>query len=123
MAEGEAQAEKFRLETIASGEAERIRTLAEAQAEAITKVSEAMARGGESYLRVRQLELLPQIAPSIAGALANARLINVSNTGNAASGATEQITAVLQTMLTAQLLKDGLGSSPASTELAESDRS
>jgi flotillin len=93
--------------TIAQGEAERTRVLAAAQAEAIQKVNEAIAKGGDSYLKLKQLELLPEIAPQIAQALAHARLINISN-GDAAEGATSQITAVMQTVLAANLLKDGL---------------
>lgn len=111
---GKAEAERLRLTTIALGEAERTRVLAIAQAEAIDKINAAIARGGEGYFRLRQLEMLPQIVPDIAAALARARLVNISGTGNAADGATNQITAVLQTVLSAQLLKEGLGNMPDS---------
>jgi flotillin len=107
-AQGEADAERVRLITIAQGEAERTRVLAAAQAEAIRTINQAIAQGGDSYLKLKQLELLPQIAPQIAQALAQARLINISGTGNAAEGATSQITSVLQTVLAANLLKEGL---------------
>jgi flotillin len=107
-AQGKAEAERARLVTTAQGEAERTRVLAAAQAEAIQKVNDAIARGGDAYLRLRQLEMLPQIAPDIAGALAQARIVNISTSGDAAEGATNQITGVLQTVLAAQLLKEGL---------------
>jgi flotillin len=107
-AQGEADAQRVRLITIAQGEAERTRLLATAQAEAIRMINQALAQGGNSYLKLKQLELLPEIAPQIAQALAQAKLINISGTGNAAEGATSQITAVLQTVLAANLLKEGL---------------
>ncbi|HEY2370667.1 MAG TPA: hypothetical protein VGH87_29940, partial [Polyangiaceae bacterium] len=74
-AQGEADAERVRLITIAQGEAERTRVLAAAQAEAIRTINEAIAQGGDSYLKLKQLELLPQIAPQIAQALAQAQAI------------------------------------------------
>lgn len=110
-AQGEADAERVRLITIAQGEAERTRVLAAAQAEAIRTINQAIAQGGDSYLKLKQLELLPQIAPQIAQALAQARLINISGSGDAAAGATSQITQVLQTVLAANLLKEGLAES------------
>lgn len=105
---GMAEAERVRLTKIAEGEAERMRVMAEAQAEAIRKVALAIAQGGDAYLKLRQLEMLPEIAPQIAQALAQAKLVNISGTGDAAEGATNQITSVLQTVLAAQLLKEGL---------------
>lgn len=113
-AQGRAEAERVRLITTASGEAERTRVLADAQAEAIRKVNEAIAQGGDAYLKLRQLEMLPQIAPQIATALAQARIVNISG-GDAAEGTTSQITGVLQTVLTAQLLKEGLDGRPPAT--------
>src|SRR5262249_21853031 len=107
-AQGQAEAERVRLTTVAAGEADRIRILAAAQAEGIEKVNEAIARGGEGYLRLKQLEMLPTVAPEIARALAQARIVNISGDGHGAEGATGQITSVLQTVLTAQLLKEGL---------------
>ena len=97
----------------AQGEAERTRLLAIAQADAIDKINAAIGRGGEAYLRLRQLEMLPQIAPAIAHALGQAKLINISGSGDAADGATQQIMNVMQTVLSAQLLKDGLANVPA----------
>jgi len=107
---GKAEAERGRLITVAEGEAERIRVLANAQAQAITQVTQAMAAGGEAYLKLKQLELMPVIAPAIAEALGRARLINISGNGNAAGDATNQITQVIQTVLAANLLKEGLDS-------------
>jgi flotillin len=107
-AQGDAEAERVRLVTTAEGEAERTRLLASAQAEAIHKINAAIREGGDAYLKLKQLEMIPLIAPEIARALASAKLINVSGNGDAASGATSQITAVLQTVLAANLLKDSL---------------
>lgn len=108
VAQGEGEAERTRLTLTAQGESERIRLMADAQAEAIEKVNLAIAKGGEAYLKIKQLELLPELVPHIAGALAQARLINISGNGDAAEGATNQIMGVVQTVLTAHLLRDGL---------------
>ncbi len=85
--------------------------VADANAESIEKVNEAIEAGGESYFRYRQIEMLPQIAPVIASALAQARLITISSDGtSAAGGATNNITSVIQTVLAAQLVsKSGIG--------------
>jgi flotillin len=93
----------------ADAEAIRIRVVASAQAESIQKVNEAIAAGGESYFRYRQIEMLPIIAPQIAAALAEARLITVSGGegGGAANSTTNQITSVIQTVLAAQLVTKG----------------
>lgn len=115
IAEGESTAQRMRLETVAAGEAERTRLLAIAQAEAIERVNDAIAKGGDSYLRIKQLELLPQIVPHIAAALAQARIVNFSGSGDAAQGTLKEITSVLQTVLTAQLLKEGLDGAPQVT--------
>ncbi len=108
---GKAEAERLRLITTAQGDAERTRLLADAQAEAIRKVNQAISEGGDAYLKLRQLEMLPQIVPAIAGALAQARIVNIAH-GDAAEGTTNQINSVIQTVLTAQLLKDGLDGRP-----------
>jgi flotillin len=79
-------------------------------------VNEAIQAGGESYFRYRQIEMLPQIAPSIADALAQAKLVTVANgeTG-APETTTNNITSVIQTVLAAQLVSRGLldGSAPS----------
>src|SRR5213595_344909 len=71
-------------EAAADAEAIRIRRIADATAEAIQKVNDAIQSGGESYFRYRQIEMLPQIAPAIADALAQARLVTISNDGTGA---------------------------------------
>ena len=89
----------------ANAEAIKLRTVAEAQAEAIELVNAAMAKGGQNYLALRQLEMVPIIAPFIADALAKARLVTISSDGSgAANGATDQITSVIQTVLAAQMV-------------------
>lgn len=119
IAQAVADAEKMKVnaEAVAESEAIRLRTVAAAQAEAIRLVNEAIAEGGDAYLTLRQLEMLPQIAPVIANALAQARLVNISSDGrSAAGGAADQITGVIQTILAAQLVSGTLrvnGSSPA----------
>jgi flotillin len=111
IAQARADAARVTIEAQASAEADaiRIRTVASAQAEAIGKVNAAIAAGGESYFRYRQIEMLPIIAPKIADALAQARLITVSGNedGGAPNGATNQIASVIQTVLAAQLVSRG----------------
>ena len=117
IAQANADAARVRVQAEASAEAEaiKLRTVASAQADAIRLVNEAIREGGDAYLTLRQLEMLPQIAPVIAQALAQARLVNISSDGGprgAAGGATDQITGVIQTVLAAQLVngavRDGL---------------
>lgn len=112
IAQAKADAARVRLEAEAGADAEaiRIRRIAEAQAEAIQKVNQAIAVGGESYFRYRQIEMLPQIAPVIAGALSDAKLVTISSgeAGGAATAATNSITSVIQTVLAAQLVSRSL---------------
>ena len=113
IAQARADAERVKIEAEAAADAEAIRItrVATANAESIAKVNAAIQAGGESYFRYRQIELLPQIAPAIASALAQARMINISSDGTSASeGATNNITSVIQTVLAAQLVsKSGIG--------------
>jgi flotillin len=109
IAQARADAEKMRIdaEARANAEAIRITTVAQANAESIQKVNEAIKAGGESYFRYRQIEMIPQIAPVIADALAKARLVTISGDsaeGGAAQSATSNITSVIQTVLAAQLV-------------------
>ena len=85
IAQAKADAARVRLEAEAGADAEaiRIRKIAEAQAEAIQKVNQAIAVGGESYFRYRQIEMLPQIAPVIADALSDAKMVTISGGGEA----------------------------------------
>lgn len=112
IAQANADAARVRVQAEASAEAEAIqlRTVAAAQADAIRLVNNAIKEGGDAYLTLRQLEMLPQIAPVIAQALAQARLVNISSDGarGAAGGATDQITGVIQTVLAAQLVNTSL---------------
>jgi flotillin len=67
--------------------------------------------GGESYFRYRQIEMLPQIAPVIAQALSDAKLVTISSggeAGGAATATTNNITSVIQTVLAAQLVSRSL---------------
>ena len=113
IAQANADAARVRIQAQASADAEavKVRTLGLAQADAIRAVNEAIQQGGNAYLALKQLELLPQIVPSIAEALANAKLINISGAGDgrgAAGNATDQITGVIQTLLATQLVSGQL---------------
>jgi flotillin len=110
IAQARADAERVRIEAQAAAEAEaiRIRTVAAAQAESIEQVNRAIQAGGESYFRYRQIEMLPQVAPVIASALAEARLVTIASDGRSAPDATtSSITGVIQTVLAAQLVTRG----------------
>ena len=111
IAQARADAERVTITAQAAAEAEaiRIRTVASAQAESIEKVNKAIAAGGEGYFRYRQIEMIPIIAPQIAAALAEARMITVSGSenGGAANATTNQIANVIQTVLAAQLVTKG----------------
>ncbi len=110
IAQAKADAARVRLAAEANADAEaiRIRRIADATAESIQKVNQAIQAGGESYFRYRQIEMLPQIAPAIAEALSTAKLITISGGGTgAAETATNNIAAVIQTVLAAQLVGRG----------------
>jgi flotillin len=110
IAQAKADAERVRIEAQAAAEAEaiRIRTIAAATAQSIEQVNRAIEAGGESYFRYRQIEMLPQIAPVIAEALAQAKLVTISSGGEgAANMTTNNITSVIQTVLAAQLVTRG----------------
>jgi flotillin len=113
LAQANADAARVRVQAEAAADAEavKIRALGAAQADAIKAVNEAIAQGGNAYLALRQLEILPQITPAIAGALAQAKLVNISGGGDsrgAAGAATDQITGVIQTLLATQLVSGQL---------------
>jgi flotillin len=113
--QADADADRVRVQAEAAAEAEavKIRALGAAQADAIRAVNSAIREGGDAYLALRQLEMLPQITPSIAQALAQAKLINI-NSGTSAEGsgaagsATDQISGVIQTLLATQLVNGQL---------------
>src|SRR2546429_968970 len=111
IAQAKADAEKVRIDIEAKARAEglRITTIAEATAESIRRVNEAIQAGGEPYFRYRQIEMLPQIVPVIAQGLADAKLVTIA--GGSGAGAPEttvqNITAVIQAVLAAQLVTRG----------------
>jgi flotillin len=111
IAQAKAEAEKVKIEAQAGAEAEaiRIRTVAEATAESIRQVNAAIREGGESYLRYRQVEMLPDIAPVLADALAKAKMVTIASggRGGAAESTLSNISAVIQTVLAAQLVTKG----------------
>ena len=110
IAQARADAERVQIEAQAAAQAEaiRIRTVAEATAESIRQVNQAIELGGESYFRYKQIEMLPEIAPFIADALAKARLVTISGGGESAPESTAaNITSVIQTVLAAQMVTKG----------------
>ena len=111
IAQAKADAARVRLAAEASADADaiRIRRIADATAESIQKVNQAIEAGGESYFRYRQIEMLPQIAPVIADALSNARMVTISGGGGAgaAESTTNNIVSVIQTVLAAQMVTRG----------------
>jgi flotillin len=113
LAQADADAERVLIQARAQAEAEAIgiRLRAEANAESVRKVSQAILEGGEGYLRYRQVEMLPLLAPMIAEALSKARMVTISsggssggNTGGAATETTSNIAQVIQTILATQLI-------------------
>jgi flotillin len=108
IAQAKADAERVKIEATAKAEAEaiKIRTVATATAEAIGKVNDAIRQGGENYFKYRQIEMIPEIAPVIADALAKARMVTISGNegGGAPNVAAGNIAAVIQTVLAAQLV-------------------
>jgi flotillin len=107
IAQAKADAERVKIEAEAAADAEaiRIRRIAEATAESIRRVNESIREGGESYFRYKQIELLPQIAPAVAAALAQAKLVTIASDGRGApESAANGIVGVIQTVLAAQLV-------------------
>jgi flotillin len=107
IAQAKADASKVRLAAEASADAEaiRIRRVADATAESIEKVNRAIAQGGEAYFRYRQIEMLPELVPQIAEALAESKMVTIAGgeNGGAANQTTGNIAHVIQTVLAAQL--------------------
>ena len=74
----------------------------------IQKVNKAIEEGGESYFRYRQIEMFPHIAPAIAKALGDARMVTISSGGlGAPETATNNMVSVIQTVLAAQMVGRG----------------
>src|SRR5256884_3049882 len=111
IAQAKADAEKVKIDGQATAEAEtiRIRTLARATPASKRQVTTAIREGGESYLRYRQVEMLPDIAPVLADALAKAKMVTIAGGGGggAAESVMRNITSVIQTVLAAQLVTKG----------------
>ena len=125
IAQAKANASMVRLAAEASADAEaiRIRKVADATAESIEKVNHAIQSGGEAYFKYRQIEMLPQLVPMIAQALADSKMVTISGgeNGGAANNTTNNITQVIQTVLAAQMVSkgmfDGVGPSAAQANL------
>jgi flotillin len=107
ISQARADAERVKIEAEAAADAEaiRIRRVAEATAESIRRVNESIREGGESYFRYKQIELLPQVAPAVAQAVAEAKLVTIASDGRGApDAAANNIMGVIQTVLAAQLV-------------------
>ncbi len=110
IAQARANAAIVRLDAEAAADAEaiRIRRVADATAESIQKVNQAIQAGGEAYFRYRQIEMLPAIAPAIAQALAEAKMVTISSgDSNAPETTTNNMVSVIQTVLAAQMVSRG----------------
>jgi flotillin len=121
IAQAKADAAKVRLAAEASADAEaiRIRRVADATAESIEKVNRAIQQGGEAYFKYRQIEMLPELVPQIAEALAESKMITISGgeNGGAANQTTSNISQVIQTVLAAQLIgKQNIVDGPSAAE-------
>lgn len=122
IAQAKANASMVRLAAEASADAEaiRIRKVADATAESIEKVNHAIQSGGEAYFKYRQIEMLPQLVPMIAQALADSKMITISGGegGGAANNTTNNITQVIQTVLAAQMVQKGMldGAGPSAAQ-------
>lgn len=96
----------------ANADSEAVEIAAKARAGQIRQIAQAIREGGEQFLRYRQIEMLPEIAPAIAQALAHAKLITIhggAESGDAASATTDSITSVVRTVLAAQIIsRNGL---------------
>jgi len=111
IAQAKAEAERVKIDAQAHAEAEavRIRIVAEATADSIRQVNTAIRDGGESYLRYRQVEMLPNIVPVLADALAQAKMVTIAGggRGGAAESTMSNISSVIQTVLATQLVTRG----------------
>lgn len=97
--QAKANAEKVRVEAqaaadalrgaqfgLALNEAIRITKIAAAQTDGLRKVNDAVREGGETYFRYRLAEMLPQIAPAMANALAESKVSTTTGDGDGAPG-------------------------------------
>jgi flotillin len=87
---------------LALDEALRITKIAASQAEGFRKVNNAIRDGEDSFFRYRLIEMLPQLTPAIAHALASAKVVSGGGAGNAAV-TTESINSIVQAALAQEL--------------------
>lgn len=97
--QAKANAEKVRVEAqaaadalrgaqfgLALNEAIRITKIAATQTDGLRKVNDAVREGGETYFRYRLAEMLPQIAPAMANALAESKAAATTGDGDGSPG-------------------------------------
>jgi flotillin len=85
-------------------EALRITKIAATQADGFRKINDAIREGEDSFFRYRLIEMLPQLTPGIAEALANAKLLS---TPNASAASSDGLNSVLQAALAQELRGNG----------------
>ncbi len=111
IAQAKADGERIRIQATAQAEADaiKIRLVADATSESIRKVNQAIKESGDAYFRYRQIEMLPDLVPVIADALAKARMISIAGSGgsSAPENVTNNIASVIQTVLAAQMVTKG----------------
>jgi flotillin len=111
IAQAKADGERVRIQATAQAEADaiKIRLVADATSESIRKVNQAIKESGDAYFRYRQIEMLPDLVPVIADALAKARMISIAGSGgtSAPENVTNNIASVIQTVLAAQMVTKG----------------
>ena len=97
--QAKANAEKVRVEAqaaadalrgaqfgLALNEAIRITKIAATQTDGLRRVNDAVREGGETYFRYRLAEMLPQIAPALANALAESKTAAANGDGDGSPG-------------------------------------
>lgn len=111
IAQAKADGERVRIQATAQAEADavKIRLVADATSESIRKVNQAIKESGDAYFRYRQIEMLPDLVPVIADALAKARMVSIAGGGDSSApeNVTNNISSVIQTVLAAQMVTRG----------------
>lgn len=110
-AHADAEQNVIALEAEGRAQAARILAVAQAEAEAIRQKAQSLRDAGDVYLDLRRLELAPDLAQQLAGALAGGQFINFGGGGNgggsAVASGSDDILRVVQTLVAAQVLAKG----------------
>lgn len=118
-ARADAEQNVIRQEAEGRAQASRIIAVAEAEAEAIRRKTAAMSEAGPLYLELRKLELSPEITHEVAMALSRGQFVNFGSGGSggqsAAATGSDDVLRVVQTLLAARVVTDGMGNANAGT--------